>query len=385
VRRTELFIFVTVFVDMLGYGIIVPLLPLFVERQASGGAIVGVLTALYALAQAVGGPFLCSLSDRYGRRPLLLGCLAGTALAYLLLGAADTLALVAAAMLLDGITGGNLSIAQAYIADTTPPADRAARFGIVSVAFGVGLMAGPAVSGVLSAAGLSAPAYAAAGLAFANLLFGFVVLPESLPAAQRAPVRLSALNPLGALGGALRSAVRGLLLTLLLVNLAFAGLQIIFPLFSRARFGWDASANAFFYAFVGVCAVITQALLLPRLVRRFGERRLALAGIALMAAGLALVAAAPDARLLYPIVGMLAFGANLSIPALSALLSARSAPAAQGQAMASLQIVINAALIGGPLLAGFSFDLFGPGAPFLAGAVIACGAFVVCLRSGIEG
>jgi DHA1 family tetracycline resistance protein-like MFS transporter len=375
-------IFVTIFVDMLGYGIVVPLLPLYVERQASGGTLIGLLGSLYALAQATGGLTLSGLSDRYGRRPVLLACLLGTSLAYLLLGLANTLWLVAAAILLDGLTGANMSTAQAYIADTTPAEKRSGGFAITGAAFGLGMVTGPALAGLLSRYSLSAPAFAAAAIAGANLLAGLLLLPESLPPEQRSNVRLAALNPLGQLAATLRSgALRGLLLTILLLNLAFSGLQSNFPIFSRARFGWDVAQNAFFYAFVGVCAVLTQAVLLRLLRPRFGERRLAVAGLALMAGGLALVALAPHEWMLFPIVALLALGSNLSIPCLTSLISAHAKPSGQGRLMGSLQIVLNAALVGGPLLAGLSFDYLGAAAPYALGALIALAALAVGVRA----
>jgi MFS transporter, DHA1 family, tetracycline resistance protein len=371
------FIFVAVFVDMLGYGIVIPLLPLYVERQAAGGTLVGALGSLYALAQALGGPALCGLSDRYGRRPVLLACLLGTSLAYALLGLADTLWLLTAAILLDGLTGGNLSIAQAYIADSTPAEERSGGFGMVGAAFGLGMMAGPVISATLSQYSLSAPAFAAAALAGANVLFGLLALPESLPPERRSRGPLLALNPLAQLGGALRiGGVGGLLLTILLLNLAFSGLQSNFPIFSHARFGWDASANAFFYAFVGACAVATQGLLLGRLRSRFGERRLALGGMALMALNLGLMAVAPSGWLLYPIVALLALGSNLSIPCLTSLLSARVEPGGQGRLMAGLQLTLNGAFVGGPLIAGLSFDYVGVAAPYAIGGLIALLALI---------
>ncbi|MBK9713922.1 MAG: MFS transporter [Kouleothrix sp.] len=374
----RIFIFVTVFVDMLGYGIVIPLLPLYVERLAAGGTLVGLLGSLYALAQSFGGPLLSGLSDRHGRRPVLLVCLLGTSLAYVLLGLADTLWLVVAAILLDGLTGGNLSTAQAYIADTTPPEERAGGFGLVSAAFGVGMMAGPILGGALSRYGLSAPAFAAAAIAFANVTFGLLVLPESLPPEQRSRAALIRLNPVGQLVEAMRlRGTRGLLLTILLLNLAFSGLQSNFPIFSGARFGWDAAANALFYAFVGVCAVVTQAVLLGWLRRRFGDRALALGGMALMAATLALMALAPQDWMLYPIVALLAIGSNLSIPCLTSLLSSRVGPAGQGRLMGNLQLVLTAALVGGPLIAGLSFDRLGAPAPYALGSLLALLALVV--------
>lgn len=375
------FIFVTVFVDLIGYGIVIPLLPLFVQQQIRGGTVVGLLGALYACAQALGGPFLAGLSDRYGRRPILLICLAGTAGAYLLLANATNLWLIGLAILLDGFTGGNMSTAQAYIADSTPPDARAQRFGLVSAAYGLGMMAGPVIGGLLSHYGLFAPALAAAALAAANLLFGLIVLPESLPFERRSLTLHVRLNPLSQLYATMqRPVLRPLLLTVFLLNLAFSGLQSNFPIFSAERFGWNAQTNAFFYAFVGVCAVVTQALLLARLRPLFGEQRLATGGIALMAVGLGLVALVPVSWLLYPLVAILALGSNLSIPCLTALLSTRVGESEQGQLMGSLQSVLNLALIGGPLIAGFAFDTLGSGTPYLIGSVIALGALEMSRR-----
>ena len=379
-------IFVTVFVDMLGYGIVIPLLPIYVERQAGGGTLVGLLGSLYALAQSIGGPVLCGLSDRYGRRPVLLACLLGTSLAYVLLGLADSLWLLAAAILLDGITGGNISTAQAYIADSTAPEERASGFAITGAAFGLGMMAGPAIGGVLSQHDLSTPAFVAAAIAGANMLVGWLLLPESLSPEDRARQRPASLNPFGQLAAALRPAdLRGLLLTILLLNLAFSGLQSNFPIFSRARFGWDAADNAFFYAFVGACAVATQAVLLGWLRPRVGERRLALGGLALMAANLGLVALAWQSWMLFPIVALLALGSNLSIPCLTSLISARVEPSGQGRLMGSLQVVLNLALIGGPLIAGLSFDHVGAAAPYALGSLIALAALSIGIRATSAG
>ncbi len=376
------FIFVTVFVDMLGYGIVIPLLPIYVERQASGGTLVGVLSSLYALAQSIGGPVLSGLSDHYGRRPVLLACLLGTSLAYLLLGLADSLWLITAAILLDGITGGNISTAQAYIADSTTPEQRSSGFAITGAAFGLGMVAGPIIGGMLSQYSLSTPAFAAAAIASANMLLGLLFLPESLAPENRSRRRLISLNPISQLVTALRPVnLRGLLLTILLLNLAFSGLQSNFPIFSRARFGWDAANNAFFYAFVGTCAVVTQAVLLGWLRPRVGERGLALGGLALMAANLGLMAVAWQSWMLFPIVALLALGSNLSIPCLTSLLSTRVEPSGQGRLMGNLQIVLNVALMGGPLIAGLAYDYVGAAAPYALGSLIALGALAVGIRA----
>jgi len=366
------FIFVTVFVDMVGYGLVIPLLPFYAREYAAGAAIVGLLGSLYAATQFVGGPFLGGLSDRTGRRPVLVVCLLGASLAYLLLGLAETLFLLFAAVVLAGAAGGTQATAQAYIADSISPEHRARGLGLIGAAFGLGLMAGPVLGGLLSLYSLHAPAFAAAALALANAAFGFFVLPESLPPELRVPTPLRRLNPLSQLRGVLGiGGIRWFLLAVFLLNLSFAGLLTNFPLFSNARFGWDASANAFFFAFVGVCAVLTQGLLIRRLQPRFGEEHLLLGGLSVMAVGLGLVAVVPYGPLLYPVVGTLAVGVGLAIPALTALISRRVSGREQGRVMGGLQAVISVTLIVGPIVAGLAFDRLGVPAPYWIGALLA--------------
>jgi len=366
------FIFVTVFVDMVGYGLVIPLLPFYAREYAAGAALVGLLGSLYAATQFIGGPFLGGLSDRTGRRPVLVVCLLGASLAYLLLGLAETLFLLFAAVVLAGAAGGTQATAQAYIADSTSHEHRARGLGLIGAAFGLGLMAGPALGGLLSLYSLHAPAFAAAALALANAAFGFLVLPESLAPGLRTPTPLRRLNPLRQLRGVLGiRGIRWFLLAVFLLNLSFAGLLTNFPLFSNARFGWDAPANAFFFAFVGVCAVLTQGLLIGQLQPRFGEERLLLGGLSVMAVGLGLVAVVPYGPLLYPVVGVLAVGVGLAIPALTALISRRVSGREQGRVMGGLQAVISVTLIVGPVVAGLAFDRLGVPAPYWIGALLA--------------
>ena len=363
-----LFLFVTVFVDMIGYGIVIPLLPFYVQQQASGAALVGLLGSLYAAMQFVGGPFLGGLSDRVGRRPVLLLCLFGTSFAYLLLGLADTLLLLVAAVVLAGGAAGTLATAQAYIADSTLAGDRARGLGLIGAAFGLGLIAGPVLGGLLSLYSLGAPAFAASALALCNVAFGFFVLPESLPLTRRTSTPILQLNPVSQLAGVLGvGSIRALLLAVFLLNLSFAGLLTNFPLFSNARFGWDATANAF----VGVCAVLTQGVLLGRLQPRFGEKRLLLGGLALMAVNLGLMALVPLGSLLYPVVGVLAVGTGLAIPSLTALISHRVSEREQGKVMGGQQAILSLTLILGPTISGLTFDRLGAPAPYWVGSLLA--------------
>jgi MFS family permease len=357
---------------------VVPLLPFYAQRHAAGAALVGLLGSLYAAMQFVGGPFLGGLSDRTGRRPVLILCLLGASLAYLLLGLAQTLSLLFAAVVLAGGASGTLATAQAYIADSTPLERRAQGLGLIGAAFGLGLMAGPVLSGLLSLYSLGAPAFAASALALGNAAFGFLILPESLPPERRTPTPLRRLNPLSQLRGVLgMGSLRGLLLTVFLLNLSFAGLLTNFPLFSNARFGWDASTNAFFFAFVGVCAVLTQGVLIGSLQPRFGEERLLLGGLSLMALNLGAMALVPFGPLLYPVVGMLAIGVGLAIPALTALISRRVSGREQGKVMGGLQAEISLTLIVGPVMAGLAFERLGVPAPYWIGALLAALALLV--------
>ena len=286
-----------------------------------------------------------------------------------------------AAIVLAGAASGTLATAQAYIADSTPPKRRAQGLGLIGAAFGLGLMAGPALGGLLSLYSLHTPAFAASALALGNATFGLLILPESLPPKRRTPTPILHLNPVSQLHGVLgMGGIRGLLLTVFLLNLSFAGLLVNFPLFSNARFGWGATANAFF-AFVGVCAVFTQGVLIGRLQPRLGDERLLLVGLSLMAIDLGLVAFVPFGPLLYPVVGVLALGAGLAIPALTALISRRVSGREQGRLMGGLQAILSLALIVGPVIAGLAFDHLGVPAPYWIGALLAALALLVAVAA----
>jgi MFS transporter, DHA1 family, tetracycline resistance protein len=372
------FLFVTVFVDMIGYGIVVPLLPFYAQQYAPGAVLIGLLGSLYAAMQFFGGPFLGGLSDRAGRRPVLLLCLLGTSLAYLLLGLSDTLLLLVAAVILAGGASGTLATAQAYVADSTEPADRARGLGLIGAAFGLGLISGPILGGLLSLVSLGAPAFAASALALVNVAFGFLVLPESLPSVRRMATPILRLNPFTQLGSMLGLvSIRVLLIAVFLLNLSFTGLLTNFPLFSNVRFGWDTTANAFFFAFVGACAVLTQGMLLGKLQPRFGEERLLLGGLTLMALNLCLIALVPSGPLLYPVVGILAVGTGLAIPALTALISRRVSEREQGKVMGGQQAILSLTLLIGPLISGLAFDHLGVPFPYWIGGLLAALALLI--------
>ncbi|MCB9110593.1 MAG: MFS transporter [Anaerolineales bacterium] len=374
-----IFIFITVFVDMLGYGIMLPLLPFYVQAQAGGAAIAGALSSLYASAQLFAGPVLGALSDRFGRRPVLLICLFGTSIGYLTLGLANSLPLIFLAVFVDGLTGGNLTTAYAYIADVTGADNRARGMGLVGAAFGLGLMAGPALGGLLSHYGLSVPAFTASAIALSNVLFGYFVLPESLPPEKR--IRKSAaemFNWVRQFLGLFRQLnIRDLLLATFLLNLAFAGLQSNFPLYSNYRFQWNPQQNSYFYLYVGICAVFIQGFLFGKLQPYFGEKRLAIFGLVAMSIGLAGMASAREAWMLYPTVTLVALGTGTCIPSLTALTSFRVSESEQGRLMGGTQTLLSLTSIIGPAVAGISFEVIAFSAPYWLGSFFSVLALIV--------
>lgn len=340
----------------------------------------GGLQSFYALLQLFSGPILGSLSDRYGRKPILIACLFGTAVAYTLFGLANSLLILFTAVLLDGLTGNNLSTSFTYVADVTTADERSRGMGMVSAAFGLGLMAGPALGGLLSSYGLFVPAFAAAGIAFVNTIYGIFILPESLPAEKRSQHRPS-LNFISQLQNVLRiQNTRLPILAVFFLNFAFAGLQTNFPLFSNARFEWDARQNGFLFAFVGVVSVFVQGFLFGQLQPKTGEKRLSLIGLVLFALGMAGIALVPTAWMIYPMVGIAACGSSLSIPAISGMLSSRVPSNEQGRLMGGNQVLFSLTAILGPAVAGLSFEKIGISAPYWIG----CGLALIALYFAVQ-
>jgi MFS transporter, DHA1 family, tetracycline resistance protein len=375
------FIFITVFVDMLGYGMILPLLPFYVQQQHGGAAIVGYLSAFYAALQLVSGPVLGALSDRVGRKPILLLCLFGTALAYALFGLANSLLLLFLAALLDGLTGNNLTTAYAYVADITSSENRSRGMGIIGAGFGLGVMAGPALGGLLSSFGLAVPALVAGGIALLNVLYGLILLPESLPP-ERRTVHQASFNAFSQFAALLQvGPIRAFLFAIFFLNLAFSGLQTNFPLFSHVRFGWDARSNGFFFAFVGVIAVFTQGFLYLRLQPLIKEKRLTLLGLALLAFGMAGMAAAFQSWMLFPFVGLAALGSGLTTPSLSGLVSAQTPPTAQGRLMGGQQVLFSLTTMIGPIMAGLVFEKIAAPAPYYLGSLLALVALGFAIKA----
>jgi len=370
--RPLVFIFLTVFLDLLGVGILVPVIPFIVAEFRSDALTVGLLSLTFAAAQFLASPVLGALSDRYGRRVVLLLSVLGTGGGYFLFGFAQTLWLLFLARLIDGFTGGNISTAQAYIADVSPPEDRAKNFGLIGAAFGLGFILGPAIGGILSHVSLRAPAFAAAGLSLATVGLGYVMLPESLPPERRTrtPFHVRELHPLGHLNEALRRpGVRRLFVAFFAISFAMAGLQSNYAVFTREQFGLGPAATAWLFTLVGAISVLVQGVLLRRIPTGGRERRIAMGGLALMATGFAATAFAPSVRWLAMATGILALGNAAAAPMLTSEVSRTVSGEEQGRILGSMQSVASLTRIVGPLWAGLAFDHVGFGAPYWTGAL----------------
>jgi MFS transporter, DHA1 family, tetracycline resistance protein len=375
------------FLDVLCYGMTLPLLPLYAQSLGGGVALAGAIASGYAGMQLFSGPLLGALSDRHGRKPVLLACLAGTVLSYAIVAGAllSGLPLWSAlilAVLIDGITGGNLTTAYAYVSDSSAPERRAIAIGAASAAFGLGVMAGPALGAALLApepSRLWVPGLAACAIAIVNALIGTALLPESLTVERRA-VRVTWTPASGftTLLDLLRDAptLRGLFASVFLANVAFSGLQANFPLFSAARFGWTAQQTSLFFAFVGLCAVATQGGLIRVAQRVYSDRALVLGGLGALTIGLATIAAVTRAEMLYPAAAVAAIGSGLCLPVLSALLSNALPADRQGSLTGGIQTVIALANIAAPLIAAAAFASIALSAPYwIAAGLVGLGFF----------
>lgn len=380
------FILMTVFIDLLGLGILIPVIP-FIVRQFSDSALtVGLLSMSFALFQFFAAPLLGKLSDRHGRRPLLLISLFGSGIGYVLFGLAHSLTLLFVARVVDGITGGNISIAQAYIADVTAPEHRSRNFGLLGAAFGLGFIIGPAIGGALSHYwGLAAPAFFAAALAFGNTLLGVFVLPETRPLEKRsqAKITLASINPVGnVLRGVRHEHLGAIFLAIFAFNVAFSGLQSNFSLFTLARFGWGPQQNAVLFSVIGICGALTQAVIMRRVTKTFRDQSIATVGLLIQTCAYIGVAFAHAPWLVFVTSSMTAVGVGITTPTLSGIVSNSVSDQEQGVMLGTVQSVAALTRIVGPLWAGFAFDWLGPGAPYWSGAILLgiAAAFVVSAR-----
>jgi MFS transporter, DHA1 family, tetracycline resistance protein len=330
------FIFVTILLDMFALGLVLPILPKLVESfvdndTASAARIFGLFGTVWALMQFVFSPILGGLSDRFGRRPVVLLSNFGLALDYVLMALAPSLIWLFVGRVISGITSASVSTAFAYIADVTPAEQRAAMFGKIGVAFGAGFILGPAIGGLLGGMDPRLPFWVAAGLSFANTLYGLLILPESLPPERRSPFRWKSANPIGALH-LLRSnrVLAGLSFANFLAQVAHVVLPSTFVLYASYRYGWDATTVGLTLALVGVCSMVVQGLAIGPIVKRLGERRALLLGLSSGAAGFLIYGAAPTGPLFWLGIPVMALW-GVAGAAIQALMTQLVAADQQGQ------------------------------------------------------
>ena len=384
------FIFVTILLDMLALGLIMPILPKLVESfvdndTAQAARVFGVFGTAWALMQFVFSPILGSLSDRFGRRPVVLLSNFGLGLDYVLMALAPSLIWLFVGRVISGITSASISTAFAYIADITPAERRAAVFGKVGAAFGAGFIIGPAVGGLLGDVDPRLPFWVAAGLSFANTLYGLLVLPESLPRDRRAPFRWKSANPIGALH-LLRSdrVLAGLSVSNFFGQLAHAVLPSIFVLYATYRYGWNSKTVGVTLAMVGVCTMLVQGAGIGPIVRVFGERRSLLLGLVCGAAGFFIFAIAPTGPLSWLGIPVMSLW-GVSGAAIQALMTKRVAADQQGQLQGANASVQSISQLLGPFLFTLTFAYFIgaktplhlPGAPFYLASALVLLALVI--------
>lgn len=371
-------IFLTVFIDLVGFGIIIPLLPFYAEAYGANAFTIGLLGAVYSLMQFLFSPLWGRWSDRIGRRPIILTGLLGSSLSYITLAEAESLALIFVARVIGGIAGANIPTAQAYIADVTTPEDRAKGMGLVGVAFGLGFVLGPAIGGTLSTFGPEAPMYFAAGLCIVNFVAAWFRLPETRVRTSTRP----ALNRVEALRHALARPRLVLLLSLyFIIMAAFSGFEATFALFSERRFGFTAATIGYLFAFIGIVLAIVQGLLVGRAVALVGEHRVVPVAIGVIAIGLGLVALADSVPMLLVALACIATGMGFNGPSLTAMVSRLSDADDQGGILGVAQSLASLGRILGPAWGGYLFDRFGVSVPYVSSAAIMTVAFAVAMVS----
>jgi MFS transporter, DHA1 family, tetracycline resistance protein len=385
------FIMLTALIDMISIGLIIPVLPglvgSFTGSQADQAFWYGVVTFTFGLANFYGSPFLGALSDSYGRRPVLLIGFCGLALNFFATGLATTLWMLIAVRLVGGAMQANISVANAYVADITPPEGRAKRFGMLGAMFGVGFILGPVMGGLLGAIDVHLPFYVAGSLALLNLLYGWFVLPESLPVEKRHPFEWKSANPIRSLRGLAQLKGAGRLIAAVgFTGLAQYMLYTTWVLYTTFKFGWGPLENGWSLAAVGVVSAIVQGLLLGRILKVMSPRRLAVLGLVSSTLAYAMWGAATQSWMMFAIIFVNVLGATVAA-AIQSIISGAVDAQSQGKTMGAISglnslMSVVAPAIGAPLLAIVSHLPQGDwriGAPFYFCAVLQGAALVLAI------
>jgi DHA1 family tetracycline resistance protein-like MFS transporter len=393
-RASVVFVLITLFIDILGAGLVIPILPRLVqsllgEDVSQASFVYGLLLSIYAVMQFLCAPFLGALSDRVGRRPVILIALCGLAFDYVLLSVAPTVGWLVLGRVIAGMLGATFTPAGAYIADVSPPEKRAANFGLIGVAFGLGFIAGPALGGLLGQTNLRLPFMVCAGLTFLNLLFGLLVMPESLKPENRRPIDWSQANPLGAIRAVWRfDGVARLVPVYVAASLAQQGLQSVWVPYTSYRYNWSVADVGLSLAIVGLLFAISQGALVRPMVARFGEARTLVTSLVVAVIAMLLFGLASQGWMMYVVTGVYCLGLGLLQPAVQGLMSRSVPDNQQGLLQGAMTSVMTATMIVAPPLANGLFALFispqvpleVPGAPFFLGSILCLAALSLAFR-----
>jgi multidrug resistance protein len=366
VTRPLLIIFLTIFVNLVGFGIIIPLLPFYAVTFGASPSVIGLLFAVFSLSQLMAAPILGDLSDRYGRRPVLMFSLAGTVLSFVMLALAHTVWMLFAARIVDGLSGGNISTARAYVADVTEPKDRARAYGLIGAAFGLGFILGPALSGVLAGISYTAPIWAAAGITLVATVMTWLWLPETVHRA-----RAGTGNPLRYVPALLRRPLLRRILTIDFVYwLAFAIFQTTLSLFAAQRFGFGPVQTGYLFAAFGLLGAVIQGGLIRPVVRRLGDKPTFLMGLGFGALGLLGVALAHSVALFVLALVPVAIGMGFGHPTMSSLVSLVARGDEQGRVQGAASAVESLGRTIGPIWGNTSLQHFGDSTPYVSAAAL---------------
>jgi len=370
-------LFLIVVIDLIGFGIIIPLLPFYAEFFQASPEVVGLMMATYSFTQFLAAPFWGRLSDRIGRRPVLLVSMAGAVGSYIWLGFAESLWMLFAARAVGGAMAGNISAAFAYVADITTQETRAKGMGLIGAAFGIGFISGPAIGGILAGsdpinADFQSPALAAAVLSAIALILAFVLLKESLSVEIRQRIALTTpRKSLSMFRRAFKVPNLGLLLTLtFLSTFVFAGLESTFAMWSRRQFGWGPEQNGYLFAFVGLLSALIQGGLIGRLTKKFGEAQLIIQGALALSIGIAMIPFSSNIVILIIAMSIAGYGFSVTSPALNSLISLQAGEEEMGEIMGVTRSASTMARFIGPAWAGLLFGSLGVDWPYFGGALI---------------
>lgn len=388
------FILVTILFDCIGFGIIIPIMPDLI-KELTGSTLSkaseygGIMLTIYSLMMFACSPILGALSDKMGRRPVLLISLLGMAIDYFFLSFAHTITLLFIGRIIAGLCGASITTASAYIADISTPEKRAQNFGLIGAAFGIGFIIGPVLGGIFGEFGTRVPFMIAGGLSLINWLYGFFILPESLKKENRRKFEWKRANPVGALMQIKRyPALIGLLTALLILYIAAQSTQTVWAYYTKEKFDWNRSWVGYSLGFVGLTVAIVQGGLIRLIIPKFGHKKSIMMGLSLYVLGFILFAFASKGWMMFAFIVPYAL-AGITGPAIQGIISTQVRADEQGELQGIMTSFMSLASIIGPLLMSFLFahftspktNLYFPGAPFIMGALLTCVSIIICYQT----